>query len=84
MYAVKARKNHQVSCKRLIWSDLHLRKSALNRVVVHAFNTSTREAEAVGTEFEASLVYRKSSRTAWATQGNISSNKQTKEREINK
>jgi hypothetical protein len=40
-------------------------------VVTHAFNPSTREAEAVGfSEFEASLIYRVSSRTARATQRN--------------
>ena len=40
-------------------------------VVAHAFNPSTWEAEAGGSpssEFEASLVYRASSRTARATQ----------------
>jgi hypothetical protein len=38
-------------------------------MVAHAFNPSTREAEAGGfSEFEASLVYRVSSRTARATQ----------------
>jgi hypothetical protein len=50
---------------------------------VHAFNPGTREAEAGGiSEFEASLVYRVSSRTARATQRNPVSkkpkNKQTK------
>lgn len=40
-------------------------------VVVHAFNLSTLEAEAGGsTEFKASLVYRTSSKIAWATQRN--------------
>jgi hypothetical protein len=40
-------------------------------VVAHAFNPSTWEAEAGGSsEFEASLVYRVSSRTARATQRN--------------
>jgi hypothetical protein len=51
--------------------------------VVHAFNPSTQEAEAGGfLEFEASLVYRVSSRTARATQKNpFSENKQkSKER----
>jgi hypothetical protein len=37
-------------------------------VVAQAFDPSTREAEAGGFEFEASLVYKVSSRTAWATQ----------------
>jgi hypothetical protein len=50
-------------------------------VVAHAFNLSTREAEAGGfLEFEASLVYRVSSRTARATQRNSvlkQTNKQT-------
>jgi hypothetical protein len=45
-------------------------------VVAHAFNPSTQEAEAGGFEFEASLVYRVSSRTARATQRNpVSKNK---------
>jgi hypothetical protein len=48
-------------------------------VVAHAFNASTWEAEAgvgVGSEFEASLVYKVSSRTARATQRNpVSKNK---------
>jgi hypothetical protein len=40
-------------------------------VAAHAFDPSTREAEAGGfLEFEASLVYRVSSRTARATQRN--------------
>ena len=54
-------------------------------MVAHAFNPSTWEAEAGGfLEFEASLVYKVSSRTARATQGNPVSksnkqkNKQTK------
>jgi hypothetical protein len=48
-------------------------------VVAHAFNPSTREAEAGGSlEFEASLVYKVSSRTARAIQRNpVSKNKQT-------
>jgi len=37
-------------------------------VVAHAFNSSTQDAEADGSEFEASLVYRVSSRSARATQ----------------
>jgi Tat protein secretion system quality control protein TatD with DNase activity len=46
-------------------------------VVVHAFNSSMQEAEAgVSLEFEASLVYRVSSRTARATQRNAVSNQQ--------
>jgi hypothetical protein len=49
---------------------------------VHAFNPSTWEAEAGGflgiSEFEASLVYRVSSRTARATQRNPVSKKQEK------
>jgi hypothetical protein len=49
-------------------------------MVAHAFNPSTWEAEA-GSEFEASLVYRVSSRTARATQRNPVSNK-TKEKII--
>jgi hypothetical protein len=45
-------------------------------VVVHVFNPSTQEAEAGGFEFEASLVYKMSSRTARATQRNPVSKKQ--------
>jgi hypothetical protein len=46
---------------------------------VHAFNPSTWEAEAGGSEFEASLVYRVSSRTARTTQRNpVSKNQKTK------
>jgi hypothetical protein len=47
-------------------------------VVAHAFNPSTREAEAGGFEFQASLVYRVSSRTGRATQRNPVSKKQNK------
>jgi hypothetical protein len=48
--------------------------------VAHAFNSSTREAEAGGflSEFETSLVYRVSSRTARATQRNPVLEKKTK------
>jgi hypothetical protein len=47
-------------------------------VVAQTFNPSTREAEAGGSELEASLVYRVSFRTARATQRNpVSKNKQT-------
>ena len=43
----------------------------LGTVVVHAFNPSTQETEAVNLcEFETSLVYRASSRTARTTQRN--------------
>jgi hypothetical protein len=46
-------------------------KSPEPGVVVHTFNPSTREAEAGGSlEFEASLVYKVSSRTARAIQRN--------------
>jgi hypothetical protein len=48
-------------------------------VVVHAFNPSTWEAEAGEYEFEASLVYRVSSRTARAIQRNPVSKNQKKE-----
>jgi hypothetical protein len=44
-------------------------------VVVHAFNPSTREAEAGRFEFKANLVYRVSSRTARAIQRNHVSKK---------
>jgi hypothetical protein len=44
-------------------------------VVVHTFNPSSWEAEAGISEFEASLVYRASSRTVKATQRNPVSNK---------
>ena len=48
-------------------------------MVAHAFNPSTWEAEAGGSEFEASLVYRVSSRTARATQRNpVSKNRKKK------
>jgi hypothetical protein len=48
-------------------------------VVVHAFNPSTREAEAGRSlEFKASLIYRVSSRTARATQRNPVSDKTIK------
>jgi hypothetical protein len=36
-------------------------------VVAHTFNLSTQEAEAFGSEYKASLVYRASSRTARET-----------------
>jgi hypothetical protein len=50
---------------------LHQNLSAEPGVVAHAFNPSTREAEAGGfLEFEASLAYRVSSRTARAIQRN--------------
>jgi hypothetical protein len=49
-------------------------------VVAHAFNHRTWEAEAGGSlEFEASLVYRVSSRTARATQRNPVLKKKEKE-----
>jgi hypothetical protein len=49
-------------------------------MVAHAFNPSTREAEAGGSlEFEASLVYKVSSRTARAIQRNpVSKNQKQK------
>ena len=46
-----------------------------SKVVAHAFNPRTREAEAGGFEFKASLVYRVSSRTARAAQRNPVSKK---------
>jgi hypothetical protein len=50
-------------------------------VVAHAFNPSTREAEAGGSlEFEASLVYKVSSRTARAIQRNPVSKNQKKKK----
>jgi hypothetical protein len=48
--------------------------------VAHAFNPSTREAEAGGFEFEASLVYKVSARTAKATQRNPVSKKTKKQK----
>jgi hypothetical protein len=50
-------------------------------VMAHAFNPNTREAEAGGliSEFEASLVYRVSSRTARAIQRNLVSKNQAKQ-----
>jgi hypothetical protein len=50
-------------------------------VVAHTFNPSTWEAEAGGFEFEASLVYKVSSRTARVTQRNPVSKKQTKKKD---
>jgi hypothetical protein len=47
-------------------------------VVAHAFNASTWEAEADISEFEASLVYRVSSRTARTAQRNPVSKNQEK------
>jgi hypothetical protein len=44
-------------------------------MVAHAFNPSTQEAEAGESEFEASLVYKVSSRTARARQRNPVSKK---------
>jgi hypothetical protein len=44
-------------------------------VVAHAFNPSTWEAEAGSSEFEASLVYRVSARTARATRETLSQKK---------
>jgi hypothetical protein len=49
-------------------------------VVAHAFNPSTREAERWISEFEASLVYKVSSRTARATQRNPVSRKTKKKK----
>jgi hypothetical protein len=49
-------------------------------VVAHAFNPSTREAGRQISEFEASLVYRVSSRTARATQRNLVSKNQKKKK----
>jgi hypothetical protein len=51
-------------------------------VVALAFNPSTREAEAVS-EFQASLVYRVSSRTAKTTQRNPVSKNQKKKKNSN-
>jgi hypothetical protein len=56
-------------------------------VVAHAFNPSTLEAEGRGrqiSEFEASLVYRVSSRTARATQRNpvLKNKKQTNKKDL--
>jgi hypothetical protein len=45
---------------------------------VHAFDPSAWEAEAGGSEFEASLVYRVSSKTARVTQRSPVSTKQNK------
>ena len=44
------------------------REEGRKEVVVHAFNPSTQEAEAGKSEFEATLVYRSTSRTTSATQ----------------
>jgi hypothetical protein len=54
-------------------------------VVAHAFNPRTWEAEAGGFEFEVSLVYRVSSRTARATQRNpVSKNQNQPNKQTNK
>jgi hypothetical protein len=53
----------------------------LQGVVAQAFNPSTWEAEAGEVEFEASLIYRVSSRTARATQRNPVSKKKKKKKE---
>jgi hypothetical protein len=54
-------------------------------VVAHVFNPSTREAEAGRiSEFEASLVYKVSSRTARAIQRNPVSKNKTKPKNKNK
>jgi hypothetical protein len=54
-------------------------------VVAHTFNPSTWEAEAGGSlEFEASLVYKVSSRTARAIQRNPVSKKQQQQKNVNK
>jgi hypothetical protein len=53
-------------------------------VVAHAFNPSTREAEAGGSEFKASLVYKVSSRTARAIQRNPVSKNQKKKKDTRK
>jgi hypothetical protein len=54
-------------------------------VVAHTFNPRTQEAEAGGSQFKASLVYRVGSRTARATQRNPvwkNQNKRREEREM--
>jgi hypothetical protein len=48
--------------------------------VVHAFNPSTWEAKAGRCEFQDSLAYRMSSRTAMATQRNSASKKKKKKK----
>ena len=54
-------------------------------MVVHAFNPSTWEAEAGRlSEFQASLVYKVSSRTVRAIQRNPVSKKQNKTKQTNK
>jgi hypothetical protein len=51
-------------------------------VVTHAFDPSTREAEAGGFEFKASLVYKVSSRTAKTIQRNpVLKNQNKKQKE---
>jgi hypothetical protein len=52
-------------------------------MVAHAFNPSTQEAEAGGSEFKASLVYRVSSRIARDTQKNPVSKKKNKQTKPN-
>jgi hypothetical protein len=55
-------------------------------MVAHIFNPSTKETEAVGSlsEFEASLIYRASSRTDRATWRNPVSSQKTKAKHNNK
>ena len=58
--------------------QLQVRISKTIWAVASAFNPNTREAEVGGSEFKVSLVYKVSSRTAWATQRNPVSKKQKK------
>jgi hypothetical protein len=54
-------------------------------MVAHAFNPSTQEAEAGRiSEFKTSLVYKVSSRTAWATKRNPVSKNQKQNKQTNK
>ena len=68
----------QVACTKYGGRNLsseHLRVKKGSQVVVHTFNSNTWEAEAEvmeSLEFKASLIYRASSRTAKATQRNLS------------
>jgi hypothetical protein len=70
-------KRIKYNCSRCEMEIEAIKKTQMSQaVVVHAFNPSTREAEAGGiSEFEASLVYKVSSRRARAIQRNPVSKK---------
>jgi hypothetical protein len=78
------RKNFKSLIKKVLSLGIFFFQSSKRRglsSVAHAFNPSTREAEAGGFEFEASLVCRVSSRTARTIQRNPVSKNKTKQEE---